>query len=225
MPANFRPVYTNAWYVVWRKVPGIRVIEHVPLQALDRRSLVPDRESCTAILRAARLARAPGRQLVASVRPPTLVFDPSRMPRPEASDWQPQPDIQNPDVLRIVKPGVVFGSVRVTTPGRYRVWLRGSLGRAMVVSIDGRPVGDARGLNSNEQYLRVGFVDLGRGRHEIELRRGGGNIEPGDGASSYMGPLVLERMGPARVVTVDPSKARSLCSQSLDWVEVVERRR
>jgi hypothetical protein len=220
-PANYAPVFVNPWYVVWRKQPGIRVLRHVPLQALDRRSLVA--RDCGPILEAARLARAPSRRLVASVRQPVVLFDTVAAPKPHASTWLPMPDERNPGVLRLVNPGLVSGTVRVDAPGRYRVWLRGSVGRPIAIYVDRRHVGDAQGRNSNEQYLRAGFVDLRAGRHTVEVRRGGGGLDPGDGAPSYIGPLALERMGPSRLETIDPRRARSLCSRSLDWVEVVQR--
>ena len=74
------------------------------------------------------------------------------------------------------------------------------------------------------QYLRAGTVSLAGGAHDVELQRGSGNLEPGDGAPSYMGPLAFERLDPSRLERIDPARAQSLCHRSLDWIEVVQRR-
>ena len=220
-PANFTPIYRNAWYVVWRKVPGVRVLEHLPLQTLDGRSRRPTK--CASVLAAAAAARFPGRELVASVQPPVALLDPLKLAPAQEPLWQPAADAANPGVLRLVQPGKLYGRVRVVG-GRYRMWLRGSIGRPIVVTIDGRRVGAATGRNSNMQYLRAGTVSLAGGPHDVELQRGSGNLEPGDGAPSYMGPLAFERLDPSRLERIDPARAQSLCRRSLDWIEVVQRR-
>ena len=66
-----------------------------------------------------------------------------------------------------------------------------NIGRPIVVAIDGRRVGPPTGRNSDMRYLRAGAVSLAGGPHDVELQRGSGNLEPGDGAPSYMGPLAL----------------------------------
>jgi hypothetical protein len=219
-PANFAPTYGNAWYVVWRKIPGLRVLDHLPLQGTDERSLKPT--SCKAVLAAAATARSPGRQLVASVRPPVTLLDTLKLAPAQEPLWQPAADAANPGVLRLVQPGKLDGRV-VVRGGRYRVWLRGSVARPIGVSIDGRRVGAASGRNSNLQYLHAGTVTLTPGPHSVQLERGAGNLDPGDGAPSYFGPLALERIGPSRIERIDPARAGSLCNRSLDWIEVVQR--
>ena len=220
LPANFAPIYANAWYVVWRKVPGLHVLQHVPLQGLNERSLTP--RDCGAVLSAAAAARRPGRELIASVRPPVTVLDTLPLAPTQQPLWQPAADEANPGVLRLVKPGKLYGRIKVEGGG-YRVWLRGSVTRPITVTIDGRRVGAASGRNSNMQYLRAGVVRLRRGAHDVQLERGSGTLDPGDGAPSYIGPLELERIGPSRLKRIDPGQARSLCRRSLDWVEVVQR--
>jgi hypothetical protein len=198
------------------------VLEHLPFQTLDGRSRTPP--NCNAVLAAAAAARAPDRALIASVRPPVGLLDPLKLAPTQEPLWQPAADAANPGVLRLVQPGKLFGRVRVDG-GQYRVWLRGSVTRPIGVTIDGRRVGAASGRNTNMQYLRVGLVRLAAGAHDVELQRGSGNLDPGDGAPSYIGPLALERTGPSRLERVDPRRARSLCHRSLDWIEVVQVRR
>jgi hypothetical protein len=221
LPANFRPVYENAWYVVWKKTPGTRVVAHLPLQARDSRSLSPP--DCAAVTRLARRARSRHGALLVSVRPQVALYDPTIEGPKQDYLWQLAQDAANPGVLRLVDPGEVHGTFDVTRAGHYRLWLRGSLGRTIQVWVDGRRVGNAQGRNTNMQYLRAGFVTLTPGRHSARLVRGKGSLAPGDGAPSFMGPLAVERIGESRVVRVDLTHPRTLCSRSLDWIEVVER--
>jgi hypothetical protein len=109
-------------------------------------------------------------------------------------------------------------------PGTYRVWLRGSTGRGIRISVDGREVGEARGVNSPQSWLEAGEVRLGAGRHSVEVLRGGGRLATGDGYAGELGPVALERAGEERLVTVQPADAeRALCGRRWDWIERVAR--
>jgi hypothetical protein len=159
---------------------------------------------------------------VASVRPPVTLLDTLKLAPAQEPLWQPAADAANPGVLRLVDPGKLEGRV-VVQGGRYRVWLRGSVARPIEVLIDGKRVGAASGRNSNLEYLHAGTVTLTPGPHDVQLHRGAGNLDPGDGAPSYFGPLALERIDPSRIERIDPAHARTLCNRSLDWIEVVQR--
>jgi hypothetical protein len=62
-------------------------------------------------------------------------------------------------------------------------------------------------------------VTLGGGEHALELRRGGGSLDPGDGYGGFLGPLALERIVPRRLISVPPGGVGRLCGRPLDWLE------
>jgi len=218
-PANFDRVYRNDFYEVWAKRRGLRVLEHLPLQAMDTRALPAD--ACGELRRLAAAARRPGRELLAAVRPEVALFDVTKAPFREAG-WPPNGNIRQPGTLTLAVPGQAAGTVEVQG-GLYDVWVRGSTGRNMEVLVDGRRVGAARGLDTPMQFSPGGVVRLSPGRHEIIVRRPGGTLRPGDGTRAWLGPVALERVGGPRVQRVDPADAGALCGRTLDWVEVVQR--
>jgi hypothetical protein len=119
-------------------------------------------------------------------------------------------------------PGHAAASLFVPA-GRYRVWLYGSSGRPIHARIDGRTVGSMKQVNTPGQWIEVAQVTLPRGDHRLEIERPGGSLAPGDGYAGRIGPMVLEPVAPEAVVRVAPSRARDLCGEPLDWVEIVRR--
>jgi hypothetical protein len=105
--------------------------------------------------------------------------------------------------------------------GRYVAWLRGSFGRPVEILLDGRRVGEASGIGTPGQLARVGEIVVPPGTHRALIRRGGGNFEPGNGVHGNIGPLVLVRAEPERLVAVAPAHAvRDLCGRAWDWIEL-----
>jgi hypothetical protein len=110
---------------------------------------------------------------------------------------------------------------RETPAGRFRVWIKGSFGRATEAQVDGRVVGRAKGINTPAQWLDVGELELPAGRHRLKLRRPGFGLGPGDAWRGELGPLALEPIGGQRLVSVAPKDVRRLCGRKWDWIEVV----
>jgi hypothetical protein len=215
-PANYRREYGDGFYEVWRRQSTPAVAEHVSL--LDERARTSVNEVDCAGLRDL-AARAPaGSQLVAAVQPErrTLLL-------PQADDrpagWPDSPE--RPGQMALNNPGRVTGSLSVSG-GRYTAWLEGSLGRPVSVTIDGRRVGSAQGINTPGAWLRAGAVELDPGRHQIEVNRAGGDLAPGDGARSTLGALALMADGQPKLIQVPREDVRRLCGRPLDWVELVE---
>ena len=113
--------------------------------------------------------------------------------------------------------------VEIPEPGRYEVWLEGSIRSEATLRVDGQRAGAVRHvLNNAEQYVRLGETGLGKGRHLLELDLGDADLHPGSGGGpAAIGPLVLSRgeAADARVVRVDPRQARRLCGRAWDWIE------
>jgi hypothetical protein len=210
-PASFRRIYSNRFYELWRRGPAVEVREHLPLQSPDRATRIPD---CAKVRALASRARK-GDRLVAASRPRVARLSPLevRHPRnwPEAGDQRSTVTTRGAGVLR--------GSL--TASGRQRVWLRASASRGLDVFVDGRRVGQARQLNTPDQWIEAGEVPLRPGTHDIEVRRPTASLRPGDSIYGYLGPVALETVGPSRLQSVPPSRASALCGRPWDWIELV----
>jgi hypothetical protein len=223
-PSNYRRVFAGHDYEVWQRRPGSlgTVLAHVPA---GRDVFHPgDRPRCSDVHRLQRQARRVSGRLAYVERPPLVRVDPRRSIHPEA--WFQYGAY--PDSIVTVGQGAVISRVTVSRPARYRLWVDGSFGRRLSVSVDGRPAGSVAYQQGNPgQYVLIGDVALRRGRHEVRIETGGGDLRPGNGGSDsslrYLGPLVLSP--PAnesrRVRYVAPARAGGLCGKSVDWIEVV----
>jgi hypothetical protein len=211
-PADFRPVYANRYYELWRHVGTPRVISHMPLQAPEDRAQPP---RCGAVRALARRAR-PGDQLVGARRGLVTRLSPFRTTRP--ASWRASPDTRDAVVPR--GPGVMAGVL--TAAGRQRVWLRMSGGRTVTVAIDGRVVGRVGQVNTPDQWLQAGVVSLAPGRHRIEVRRSGASLRPGDTVEGIIGSVALEPATTDVLVSLPPARAvERLCGRPWDWIELV----
>jgi hypothetical protein len=124
----------------------------------------------------------------------------------------------DPSLVQTIGPGVLRGSVEVSEPGRYRLWLRGSFGREVEVRIDGRHAGSARDeLAQPANWLDLGSLQLDTGTHRVELVRSGGDLSPGNGdGPRSLGSLVLRRReAGAGQVSVPPGRWHRLCGRRL----------
>jgi hypothetical protein len=131
----------------------------------------------------------------------------------------------SPEGLIQIGPGTVGGPVSLES-GRYDVWMRGSVERAVTIRVDGRDAGrifDA--LSPRRSPMHAGTVTLDGGTHDVELVVGGGSLAPGDGGiNRVVGPVLFTPAGdptnvPVQTIAVD--RWRSLCGRSLDWAEVL----
>jgi hypothetical protein len=214
-PANYRLAYRNGWYEAWRRDASPKVIEHMPLQGVHR---VAVRPRCSDVLAMADRARR-GNRMVAARSPGLVTFDTARANR--SPGWTPHPWM--PDMVVTPTPGRARGAVRVERQGPYRAWVAGSFGRKITVRIDGKGIGAAEGVNNLGQWLPAGEVFLEPGSHEVQLERGGGGVEPGDGYEGELGPLVLEPVkAGATLHSVPPHRAGELCGAAWDWIERVQ---
>ncbi len=215
-PANYRLEHRDEYYEVWRRRPRPVVIHHHSILDEDARTSVGDPD-CAALDAIAREAPA-GSRFVGAVQPERRTFlVPEAEDRP--SGW---PDsAERPGQMSLTTPGRASGTLSVDG-GSYTAWLEGSFGRPVTVRVDGREVGSAQGINTPGAWLRAGRVRLERGRHRIEVGRGGGGLAPGDGAPSTLGAVALVADGEPRLVSVEPENIRRLCGRPLDWVELVE---
>ena len=90
-------------------------------------------------------------------------------------------------------PGVIRTRIRLSTKGRYSVWVGGSFRNRLAALIDGREIGaEADELNNAGQFSSLGSVTLVTGVHNVELRYSSSAAAPGSGGPEYgLGPLVV----------------------------------
>lgn len=217
-PADFEKDYETRYYTGWVRRPGVRVREHLSLQALYTRTKAAP---CAEVEAMAKRAGRGDRLVVARARE-EVRLDPVEAGAP--ADWQPDANV--PHVLRPLTPGRVEDELGFRG-GTYRAWVVGSSGRDVEVRVDGRRVGAARGVNTPGEWLEVGTARIEPGIHRVELVRGGAGLGPGNRFIGVIGPIVFERIdggGDAKLEWLRPSEAERLCGRELDWVELARRR-
>jgi hypothetical protein len=108
--------------------------------------------------------------------------------------------------------------------GEYGFWLGGLFRDRFTLSVDGRRVGSAVDqLNTTAQLTPLGDARLAAGGHDLELSGSRRALAPGGRGPQFL-PLRLESGQPAsaaRLITVSPTRAASVCGRSLDWIEAV----
>lgn len=214
-PSAYRRVWSGGAYDVWRRDQRGRIVEHVPFGDEDDAAAVPP---CGELRRLGRVASDEGGQLVAAVRPESVLAPVEGAQLP--AGWPSQGD----GVVVPKTPDTAVIEAEVPRSGTYSVWVGGTFGRGITVLVDGRTVGGLRDERQHAgQFLRAGAIRLSRGRHLVSLRFPGDGLRPGDGDTTLeMGPVLLSPEAPAASVeTVPSARAESLCGTALDWAEVV----
>lgn len=224
-PAGYRRVAAGRWYDVWRREDGGEdgraVLEVLSLgsRGIGRQAAaVP---ACADVRRIAATARRAGGELAFVERPATPMFAPGKVGH--SYNWLT--DGEDGDAVVLFGPGRARGAIRIDEPGRYDVWVEARVGRPAEVLVDGRVVGSvAWRLNPRRSAERVGAVELAPGRHDVEVRVGGGGVRPGSaGVNRIIGPVGFVRRDPAAlpIRRLRADRWPDLCPRSLDWVAAV----
>lgn len=222
-PVSYRLAFRGKHYDVWQRDPdgGPGVHRHLPL---GRGTDPLGSRRCAAVRRAAREARGVG-PLAAARRPPPIVVPLAETERP--ADWAAAG--RGPNRVLPRHGGELRARVRVADPGRYGIWLGGSVRSRLELLVDGVVRGSARHrLGNSGEYMRLGAVRLRRGEHRLALKLAAPDLHPGSGGQPLpLGPLVLSRAEArdSAVRTVPPRHAGRLCGRSWDWIEILERPR
>jgi hypothetical protein len=218
-PANFELVYEDSYYEVWKRNASLSVLAHLPLGEGLQPSSVP---RCAAVVRLSRRAARAGARLAYVKRSPMPYLVPTQAVRP--LNW----GLVDGDPYELIprsESGTVSGAVAVAHPGRYEVWLEGSFGQRVDVSVAGRHVGSVEyQLGPPGQFLQVGQTTLGGGTVVVSISGPADNkLRPGaEGAARLLGPLMLVPVGEHTSVSfTDPAHATALCHEALDWIEIV----
>jgi hypothetical protein len=222
-PVESRPssvyhlVQTGKWYEVWQRPDPLRspVIEHLSLgDEREPGAVVP----CAELQR---LADLPGtKRLAAVVRPAVVSIDLGRAALPRG--WTA--DRYTPRSVLPTGAGMAESTFEIAKPGRYLLWIGGSVRDRLDAYVDGRKLGTIRNqLNNWAQWTQLGSGELAPGRHTLTLRYHGPDLRPGSGGAQFaMGPVVLgTKTADLPVTYVEPSAAGTLCGKRLDWVEAL----
>jgi hypothetical protein len=218
-PSPYRLTWRGRYYEVWQRPEGLEssVIRHLGLGTALDPTAMPD---CGRVLAIAR-ASGPGGRLAAAARPGTTMTVPlADTSHPRAWRWAGYPGTLLP-----VTPGTLRARVQTADPGRYEVWLGGSVRGEVGLVIDGRPVDEVRHeLNNQGEYVLLGATRLRSGRHQLAIRFHGADLHPGSGGTaSPVGPLQLSSAdaADARVVQLQSAQADRLCGRRWDWIEAL----
>jgi len=214
-PSTFRRVWQGEHYEVWRRV-RTDVVAHL---SVGRRNAADGIPSCEDV----RALAHRGRTLRYVPRPRTVRVSPTR---DAAARGVFLPDPADPDVLRTIGPMIVEGRMPELPERPYEMWLEGSFGRAVKVSVDGRETGRiSYALNSTPADEPVGDVPSGASAGDrLIMTRACGSMRAGDaGTNRKLGPLsFVPRDALALPIrTLPAAEAADLCGRRVDWVEAV----
>ena len=214
-PASYRLLWQGTYYQVWGRRPGAKTsIAVVRLSG-------PPAAQCVRIERVARLAGQRGGRLVAAASPELVRIALLRTTHP--SSWG---RVRNG--LQLNTPGQLSATFEVPRAGAWDVWLEGQIMPTVSLSVDGHQLASIGAqLGGNSVVLNPMTpvpVALSAGRHRLTLSRGGFTLAPGEGGSAYLYGLFLVPAGrgsqqPLR--SAPPTRWRSLCGRSYEWIEAV----
>ena len=220
-PSNYKLIYTNEFYDAWSRQSAPKPLAHISLEGTLgavawQGAATPDCASVAALVKTA----PRGTELVEAVVPPSTGFlavnAPSRPP-----GWVSDPNL--PGAVTPVGPGRLTQQLHVSSSGSYVVWVQGTFSRPVEVLVDGHDAGSADGLDSVDQWSKLGSIRLSRGRHTVVIVRGGGRVYPGDGSKiTELGGVTLRKSGAEVLRTVPLARWRSLCGKPADWIELVK---
>jgi hypothetical protein len=214
-PVDYERLFETENYIAWGTSGRRTVQAHLPVGEPNAAAAVP---TC-ALLRLFALGVRPDERLVAAVPPESAAVDVyERAPRWPRFDANPLVA----DPLTVIPQSEADFSQRLNVGGgEYEVWVRGSFPRPISISIDGRQVGEARGVDGPGMWDQIARRRLDGGSHEVRVRRSGPGLAPGAGGDGFLGPVVLRRAEDTRLVQVDPDRIGSLCGREIDWLERV----
>jgi hypothetical protein len=220
-PEPYRLAWRGHYYDVWVKPTRAPApFDHLALGSEVEPASTP---RCADVLRLAREARGVGGSLVAA-----RARRPIALPLGEAD--RSGGLLPSPVGATYLEPtGAGEFSLQASLPssGRYEVWLGGSIRPSATLYVDGRRVSSIRQqLSPPGTYLDFGPVQIGRGVHAFSIRLGGADLNPGSaGSDGLLGPLVIAKADDDPGLTSVPaSKARRLCGEAWDWIEVSPKR-
>ena len=214
-PSTYRLTGPGTYYDVWTLDPGApAIIKHWPLGNHDDPAAPAP---CTIVQEAIAAAGSTGR--VATARRAPIVTVPLDRP-PLPPGWTSGP---TPGSVNVSAAGSVTTRFTVPAAARYQGDLGGSVFGSVRVLVDDHEVyADHGRLNWTPYSNPMPAVDLAAGEHTVTVEYATSWLPGGEMTPSTLGPVVFSTTSADVPVTyVEPSRARSLCGQRLDWIEAV----
>jgi hypothetical protein len=224
-PSNYDLVEQTRYFDVWRQDRSAHtVVDHFPLSNLPHERA--QTRFCPPFLADVRHAGTGAEVAYAQVSPASVT----------GLTLGPHPDYwrsAGPDTVIAYGAGKSEVSIPLAAPGRYSVWLQGSIGRPLSVSLDGHPLA---GIGYEERYpnqfLLLSSTKLSGGTHTIQVTRGNGSLHAGSGDAPTdsegrtIGAIVFSREDSAtdRVYVAPASKAAQVCNAPVgyEWLEIIK---
>jgi hypothetical protein len=248
-PSIYTPVYLGRYYQLWRQPshPKVRVLLHYPLGDSTNDAYCGFAENvnptysplcpiapaavpqCSQVMSLGRTAAADHAELLAYERTNPIVL------RGTETTWVS--NAWTSDSSGTLTPTVAgaIATAHIEIPygvKGWQLWLGGSFARGFDVKVDGRAYGSVVDeLDPIGAYERVGApLSLSPGVHTVQVTYRGNDLAPGGAESEpdytqlssiALSPPEYPSTVAARMLTVTPANAHSLCGRSLDWIEVV----
>ncbi len=237
-PSIYKLVWAGNYYDLWQRPtsPTTHILLHVPLgdqsnypycgnaengPYLPLCSIAPAAvQACSAIERLGHTALVDHARLVAFQRPAPIVV------RGDDTLW-PATWLHDPvgHTLTAIAPGTAIAHIQVAVAQRYRLWLAGSFTRGFRLTLDGHHVGQVSDQISDiNGYVPVKALTLASGVHTLRLTYPHSGLTPGSANNSYtsLSEIALQplQFPAARMLSVTPAHAHSLCGRPLDWIEI-----
>lgn len=223
-PSNYDLVEQTRYFDVWRRDrQSSAVLEHLPLSNLPHERTAA---LCRDLVSHARQA-GPGGEVAYAQTSVTAIANPVQGGHPDY--WRPV----GPSTLVVYGAGTAQMDVALPHSGRYSIWLAGSIGRPLVVYVDG---GRLTSVGYEERYpnqfLLLADAPLGKGAHTVRVVRGNGSLHPGSGdpeietVGRTLGAIVFSSEDPStrRVYVAPASRAEQVCAAPVgyEWLEVLK---
>ena len=247
-PSIYKPVYLGSYYELWQQPahPTLRVLLHYPLGDSTNDAYCGYAENvnptfsplcpiapaavpqCSQVMSLGRTAAGDHAELLAYQRANPIVL--RATDTQWSSDWISDPAQGSLTPTAAGATAVAHINIPFGVRG-WRLWLAGGFARGFTVDVDGHRIGAVSDeLNPIGAYDQVGpALTLSPGVHTVRVTYPSETLAPGSAdTEEYTGlnaiaiaPPLYPSTAAARMLTVAPAKARSLCGKTLDWIEVV----
>jgi hypothetical protein len=224
-PADYRLVYQGRYYDVFKRTSTPRVLGHVGVSDEPDAPLYhPPALSCRGIVKLGARAQHEHARLVFASSTPVASVEASHSVHPPTWVTLPVDTGTVPHGLTLLPgAGTLRTSLEVPRAGTYTMWVQGHLTEKMTVAAGGHQVGAIeQQIGPGTLFTDVGRVHLPAGRVSVVLTRSGPSRLVPSGPEDTLGEIAISRNGaPPAAHTIPPSRGRSLCGRSLQWIEIV----
>ena len=236
-PSNYREVWSGDYYRLYERDDAApKVLRHVDFGDSDERPYCGNAQNagplplcpqmpvgtpdCRQVKKLGAAAMAAGGRLVAFTRAEPIVVNgddtqwPGKWPHDEAGH-----------TLTALAPGTATGQIAVAEDTDYEVWLNGTFGRGLEITVDGQKLATLR-QEVGTVGVRAGTVRLASGTHSFTYTYPEVSLRPGSRDRMQLTTLASVALLPMnqkpQIVDVPASQAGRLCGQTVDWIEIVQ---